>query len=279
MGLKTAVQRAVNGLLSPAGLEIRRRAAPECLSANRATLEGVLAQAGSVGFIPGTVVDVGAAYGSFTRACCAAFPTCSVVMVEPIAEYRPHLEPLVRSIPGARLVEAAAAATSGSVTIHVHTDLVGSSLFLEDEETDVNGLPREVATTTLDALDRAAAFTPPVLVKLDVQGAELDVLRGAERVLGATELIILETSLFRVFRGGPLLHEVVEYLARKGFVAYDVAGLQYRPLDGALIQVDLAFVRDAGRFRARHTYAKPEQRAAQNLHFARSRPPGGEGGR
>ena len=273
MDLKTAVRRAVNGLLAPAGLEIRRRGVPESPSADRATLEGMLAQARSVGFIPGTVVDVGAAYGSLTRACRAVFPSCGVVLVEPIAEYRPHLERLARSIPGARFVEAAAAAAGGSVTIHVHTDLVGSSLFLEDEGTDVNGVPREVPSTTLDAIDEAAAFAPPVLIKLDVQGAELDVLRGAERVLEATELIIVETSLFRVFHGGPLLHEVVDHLARRGFVVYDVAGQQYRPLDGALIQVDLAFVRDAGPFRALHQYATPEQRAEQDRRFARSRRP------
>ena len=272
MSLKSAVRRVVNGLLAPAGIEIRRRAGSTGVPPDRATLEGVLRQVRSVGFTPGTVVDVGAAFGSFTRACREVFPESGVVIVEPLVEYRRQLEALAHSIRGGRFVPLAVAKASGSVTINVHVDLVGSSLFLEAEDTTVNGVPRQVAATTLDALVEGAALKPPILLKLDIQGAELDALRGAERMLEATELILLEASLFHVFRGGPLLHEVIEHLAGRGFVVYDIAGLQYRPLDGALIQVDLAFVRDSGPFRRHHHYATAAQRAEQDLRFAAARP-------
>ena len=44
-----------------------------------------------------------------------------------------------------------------------------------------------------------------------------------------------------------------------GGVVYDIYGGHQRPLDGALAQVDLAFVREDGRFRTSHDYATPEQ--------------------
>jgi hypothetical protein len=49
-----------------------------------------------------------------------------------------------------------------------------------------------------------------------------------------------------------------------GFVVYDIMGLQYRPLDCALSQADLAFVKESGPFRRTHFYATPSQRTEQN---------------
>ncbi len=271
MSVRGAARRIANRLLGPLDLELRRRLAASDPSPRRATLEGVLEQVRSAGFVPGTAVDVGASFGTFTTAFRRIFPESDVVMIEPLAECRGHLEALASAAPVVRLVPLAAAGAPGPLTINVHADLVGSSLYLEAEETDVNGVPRQVEATTLDALAAGAPLRPPVLLKIDVQGAELDVLRGAERVLGATEVVLLEASFFRTFRGGPLFHQVVEHLAARGFVVYDVAGLQYRPLDGALSQVDLAFVRDDGSLRRHHGYATRAQRAEQDRRLAAAR--------
>jgi hypothetical protein len=53
----------------------------------------------------------------------------------------------------------------------------------------------------------------------------------------------------------------------QGFVAYDLCGLQYRPLDHALAQVDLAFCREDGPFRRHHAYASASQRVQQDRRF------------
>jgi hypothetical protein len=44
----------------------------------------------------------------------------------------------------------------------------------------------------------------------------------------------------------------------RGFVVYDICGFVQRPLDGALAQVDLAFVKENGHFRKCHDYAAPK---------------------
>ena len=44
-----------------------------------------------------------------------------------------------------------------------------------------------------------------------------------------------------------------------GFVVYDIFGEQFRPLDGALGQIDMAFVKERGIFRTDHAYATAEQ--------------------
>lgn len=92
-------------------------------------------------------------------------------------------------------------------------------------------------------------------------------LAGATQVLKEADYVILETSLFQFFVGGKQLHDVIEYMHAASFVTYDLVGYIYRLLDGALAQMDLAFVKEEGIFRRQHVYASPPQRAAQNKQF------------
>jgi hypothetical protein len=59
----------------------------------------------------------------------------------------------------------------------------------------------------------------------------------------------------------------VTYMKSRGFVAYDISGLQYRPPGNALSQVDIAFVKQTGLLRRHHHYATPRQREEQNRRF------------
>lgn len=252
------------------GFEIRRsRRHPSAdREAERSSLEGVLQQVKNTGFVPMTVIDVGAAMGSFTTACHKFFPHAQYLLIEPLKEYVPALSKVVQTIPTAAYDLRAASATDSPVVLHVHDDLVGSSLYRETEEgTGVNGQPREVAAVSLDRLITQKQAQPPFMIKVDVQGAELDVLSGARSTLGLAELVVLEVSLFQFFHGAPLLCEVVAHMKSHGFVPYDLLGLQYRPIDGALSQVDVVFVKEHGRFRHIHAYATADQRRAQNLEY------------
>ena len=257
------MKRLISRLVANLGYEIRPRS-------GRTTLRGVLENARRNGVRPASVFDVGAAYGQFTRTCAAVFPEARHFLVEPLEEYRPYLNAVCADIPGTHQVAAAAAAAGGEITINVHPDLVGSSVYLEDEDSDVNGVPRTVPAVTLDDLVHDAEAKPPFLIKVDVQGAELDVLEGAGRNLEAVELALLEVSFFEFFKGAPLFAAVVAYMEARGFVSHDVYGLSHRPVDGALAQVDVAFVKADGPCRAYHHYATPQQRAELTRQLSRS---------
>src|SRR6202034_1991822 len=98
----------------------------------------------------------------------------------------------------------------------------------------------------------------PFVVKVDVEGAELEVLSGAGALLAGAELVLLEVSLFQLVPGAPQLHDVVAWMHEHGFVVAELYNGHNRPLDGALAQIDVAFVAEHGRFRQRHDYATAE---------------------
>ena len=241
--------------LSLTGLSVQRAADP---------FSGLVA----AGLAPRTILDVGAALGDWSHTAAQAFPAARVVLVEPLAEFTPVLRSLAAGLATADVVEAAAGATAGERTLNVHADLVGSSLLRESEGPQVDGVPRTVRTVALDGLAKELELEPPYLLKLDVQGAELDVLAGATGVVGDSLAIHAEVSFFPFFEGGATFEAVVAALRERGFVVYDVLNLSRRPLDGALAQADLLFVPEESPTRRMHSYASPAQRTRQNEDFA-----------
>jgi len=260
-----SMKRWIKRLFAVVGIEVRWKRPDSDQSGPRASMRDILLQAKRVGFVPETVIDVGAAFGSFSRECHDVFSNARYLLLEPLEEYRPLLERLTQAMPTAQYMLAAAAARSGEIEINVHPDLVGSSLYREVEKgTDVNGVARAVSATTIDSAVNDCGARGPFLLKVDVQGAELDVLHGAEKSLADCEYVILEVSFFKFFQGGPECVDVVAYMKERGFVPYDIIGLQYRPLDRALSQADIAFVKENGLFRRQHFYATRTQRTEQN---------------
>ena len=259
MSSKGRIKRLADSILSPLDLTLARRH-----EVDRTTLPGVLAQLRRCGFEPATVIDVGAAYGMWSAACHERFPTARFILIEPVEEYAPFLESHAAAWGGTYL-QAAAASTSGTRQINVHADLVGTSFFSETEGAEVDGTPRSVPSIQLDETCRELGATAPILMKLDVQGSELDVLEGATETLHLTEVIIMEVSFFGFFREAPSVVDVIASMADRGFVPYDILGLHHRPLDGALAQADVVFTRHDSGLRKIHSYATPQQRSDQTL--------------
>jgi FkbM family methyltransferase len=227
----------------------------------RQTLRGSLQHAHDLGINPTSVIDVGAAYG--TPELYEVFTEARHLLIEPLDDYRPYLESVIQKYPRTEYVLAAATSQPGSLTIHKHADLQGSSLYLETEDSPgLNDTPVTVPGLTLDDLCAERGFSGPYVIKVDVQGAELDALAGATRILDQTDYVVLETSLFGFYKGGAQIYDVISFLRERGFAVYDLVNYSYRPLDGAFAQVDVAFVKENSPLRSIHTYATPAQRDA-----------------
>ncbi len=209
------------------------------------------------GLAPHTVIDIGVAYG--TKPLYEAFPQSRHFLIEPIAEWEEGLQQICQKYQGEYLI-AAAGASAGTVEINVHNKLSSSSILFETDGRNADGKSRVVEVVRVDEQIRLRKLQGPYLLKIDVQGFELDVLSGCTAILDECEMIILEASLFRFYKDGPEFHDVIVRLNELGYVLYDMFDWHDRPLDNALAQVDLAFVREGGKFRQMHNYATEAQR-------------------
>jgi FkbM family methyltransferase len=70
---------------------------------------------------------------------------------------------------------------------------------------------------TLDTAVRLNGFPPPDLIKMDIQGAEMDVLKGAQESLKTCKDLILELQHVEYNTGAPLKDEVIAYVESLGF--------------------------------------------------------------
>ena len=109
----------------------------------------------------------------------------------------------------------------------------------------IEAFPVEIfPQTTLDTTIRDSyAGRAPDLLKLDVQGFELQVLKGCEASLGGIRAILTEISLLDLHADVPLLHELTGWLGERGFVAYDICGMTRRRSTRRCWQADVIFVR------------------------------------
>lgn len=227
------------------------------LSKTRTRMDEALINMSMLGLRPASIIDIGVANG--TSELYETFPDAQVMLIEPLEEFTPYLKDIMNKY-NANYIIAAASDKAGVLNINVHPDLCGTSMLKEEEGASVDGIEREVKAVTVDEICKDNKLPAPYVVKIDVQGGELKVLDGAIETLKLTDVVILEISFHAFFKNGPELSDVIVYMKEKGFSAYDIFDGRNRPLDGALAQVDIAFVQDDGWLRKNKEYCSPSQR-------------------
>ncbi len=221
-------------------LEAHRRAnAPDQAQA--------LSALAKLNFSPEFVVDVGAYEGDWARMIHGIWPSATVLMIEPNESKLPILEKVAKEINGDVACELLGAQSGEAVDFHVME--TGSSVYAEQSAID-----REIEHRTLQALDKLVGGRTVDILKIDVQGYELEVLKGAQDVLSSVNAVVLELSLIAVNKGAPIFHEMIEFMSERGFVLYDILEFHRRPLDGALWQIDCLFVPASSELRAHQQF-------------------------
>jgi len=205
------------------------------------------------GFSPKNIVDVGAYEGKWTEQCGRLFPEAEYLMVEAMPKKQKALETMIRNS-GLKAKLAIAVLGKRDDEDVYFSELETASSVLEEKEATHQRILRK--TRTLSRVVQEAGFNDVGLLKLDVQGYELEVLKGFEGYMNKTQVIISEISLIDIHKEVPLLRDVVNFMFDRGFVTYDICSVNTRrPLDGALWQTDFMFVREDSPFRDKKGYA------------------------
>jgi FkbM family methyltransferase len=206
------------------------------------------------GFHPENILDIGAYQGWFARQCRPVWPDANILMIDALAEKEAFLRSTCGAIGNADYLIALLGGTAQpDVAFHVvhgGTEAApiktGSSKYREKfgVPTEEIRLPQRTLDDVVAGIGRRFA-----LVKLDIQGAELEVLAASPRVLAEAEVVLLELSLLDYNEGAPLIAEALGCMAAWGFVLYDIIDLTRLGPD--LNQIDGLFVRPDSPLRRR----------------------------
>lgn len=199
------------------------------------------------GLVAQQIIDAGAYRGDWTRMAHAVFPDASILLIEPQPDRAADLRQLCRELPSCRFRAEALGARAGTA----HLVLAESNSRLAPPLPGEETCPIQVST--LAEIATAEAFLRCDLLKLDLQGRELDALAGAGELFGRIEAIIVETSLLEI-GPVPVFHEMHDAFRARNYRLYDLFGMNHRPLDGALWQVDCVFVREDSGLLARRQF-------------------------
>jgi len=86
-----------------------------------------------------------------------------------------------------------------------------------------------------------------ILIKIDCQGAEIPILKGASDILDKTDFIILEIPLFGQYNEGvPSFSEHIHFMESIGFVTYDILDSHY--FNNFNMQIDVLFISKTHKF-------------------------------
>jgi FkbM family methyltransferase len=187
-----------------------------------------------------TCVDVGAR-GGITKDLAPLASSVDAVGFEPDAGECERLSEAAQQNPGPwrtlRFVPAALAGDGGARPLRLYRNRDCSSFYEADVEL-AQSFARgeyflldgtvEVPTTSLDEAAEAYGFDDAVYLKMDVQGAELEILRSAKRLLDNSLLVIrAEVSFMPIYRDQPLYCDLEVLLRRHGFVPVEFVELHH----------------------------------------------------
>jgi len=196
-----------------------------------------------------TILDVGAYIGAYAYAMQHILPEAQVYSFEPLPNSFIKLKKNMRGFHNWQGFNTAVGESNGSLEFW-QNDFSASSSALPMEDLHRKTFPQtevsrqvNVSVTRLDDLVPKLQLKSPVLLKIDVQGFELSVLRGAIEVLKQVDCVVCEVSYQPLYKGQASFLEVYQFMLQQGFSYRGSLENLISPLDGTIMQSDAVFMR------------------------------------
>lgn len=194
-----------------------------------------------------SILDIGANTGQFAAHARVAFPMATIISFEPIEACFVELK---RRFAGDENFHAynCAIGRSNRQTTFYSNDYAPSSSMLQIADRHVTHYPKTAHTTAttieekmFEEVVNLSSLSKPCLIKIDVQGYELEVIRNNANMLKLADAVIIETSFEKLYKSQPLFDEVYQFMLKLGFVYGGSYDQLYAPRTHQIIQADAIF--------------------------------------
>ena len=197
---------------------------------------------------PAVIYDIGANIGTWTCLAKSLFPAARVEAFEPLGTHHAAFAQTAAPFANVHLHGVALGSAPAVLEMNV-MDFSDASSFLPindaaSAEFHVHTARREaVPVVRLDDFRREHTLPPPDLISLDIQGFELEALRGAPECLRHARAVLCEVSFREYYHGQPLFHEIAAHLGAHGFGLRAVGA--NTPVGDLIGQTDALFLKIA----------------------------------
>lgn len=193
----------------------------------------------------GLVLDIGAHTGQWTRDLLELVPSASVIAVEPQADLRRQVERRFAGDSRVTVDGRAVGEANGERELHLLGASVNASLYPPRPDMDelyARGWQLEdVTTVETTSVDSLVDGREVALMKVDVQGAEREVLAGARETLPRTAAAILEVTFVSHYDGDATFAELHAQMVDAGFLLTGISDPARSPA-GVMLTCDAAYV-------------------------------------
>ncbi len=197
---------------------------------------GTLNQLLALGYQPEKILDIGCNAGNWTAQMAGYFPKAKFTMIDSMDHPKRINAPFIQAILSDKEGEVDwFEITGGNGT--------GNSYLKEVTSHYSNTPPIKRACTTLNALfDSNLLSNDFDFIKIDCQGAELDILRGASKFIGSAHVILLEVPFaVETNAKAPKFLDYIIFMNDIGFVVFDI--IEVHRHQGVLCQIDIVFIK------------------------------------
>ena len=169
------------------------------------------------------IVDVGAADGYVSALFAQQFPFAQIISFEPIKNNYKKLFEVAKEYKNIKPINKALGTKSCGMKINVANRITASSLFKLNPQKDENFITQNISLVRqeeviLSTLDQEIAKDKNInVIKLDVQGYELEALKGSSDTLKRTFLILIEVSNHDYYLNGAKYYEIDQFLRHHEF--------------------------------------------------------------
>lgn len=248
--IKKLIKNTFNILLSPFDVRIVKK--NEIIPNPSALRERLFKQLILKGFYPKHILDVGAHEAEWSTDALKIFPESIFTLIEPQIEMKPKLDEFCLKAKKAKWILAGAGATDGELLFTLAPNSDSSSFAIQEDKAAEWGTERRVLPlVTLDSVCERNSLPIPEIVKIDAEGLDLDVVKGAKKLIGKTEIFFIEIPFFDYWPNQSF-YSIIQYMNECGYVPYDITDINRRKNDEALALMEMAFVRKNGMLRNYH---------------------------
>lgn len=195
---------------------------------------------------PKHIVDVGANHGTWTRQALKYFPNAQYTLIEPQEWLKESIKDVLESNPKVQFHGVGAGAEEGSFLFTLADRDDSSSFKFTADEAVANGFKQiEIPVVSLNHFLLDNNLPIPDIIKIDAEGLDIEVLKGASDFFGKTEIFMVEAAVVLKNFDNSFLN-LINFMDEKGYRLYEITDLN-RPFKPRVLWLaELVFVKKNG---------------------------------